>query len=112
MVKISDVETILLNEVDNNQNVYLYLEGDNWCAYERSAYYLSTMNLPVDLVKEIIYDGYDVILIKALFNTKAMRLPLSHFANLRSVADESLLFQMDTSIEGFIEWKGEKLSGM
>ena len=38
MKQASDVESILLNEVDNKKYVYLYLEGDTWCAYERSAY--------------------------------------------------------------------------
>ena len=40
MEQASDVvELVLPHEVDNPNNVYLYLEGDAWCAYERSAYY-------------------------------------------------------------------------
>lgn len=39
MKQALNVESILLNEVDNEKFVYLYLEGDNWCAYERSAYF-------------------------------------------------------------------------
>ena len=61
MKQASDVESILLNEVDNEKYVYLYLEGDTWCAYERSAYYLA-MEFPVVLDKEIVHDGYEVIL--------------------------------------------------
>lgn len=42
MEQASDVvELVLPHEVDNPNNVYLYLEGDAWCAYERSAYYLT-----------------------------------------------------------------------
>ena len=39
MKQALNVESILLNEVDNEKFVYLYLEGDNWCAYDRSAYF-------------------------------------------------------------------------
>lgn len=67
MKQALNVESILLNEVDNEKYVYLYLEGDNWCAYERSAYYLAK-EFPVVLNKEIVHDGYEVILMKASFN--------------------------------------------
>ena len=44
MEQASDVvELVLPHEVDNPNSVYLYLEGDAWCAYERSAYYLTQM---------------------------------------------------------------------
>ena len=46
MEQASDVvELVLPHEVDNPNNVYLYLEGDAWCAYERSAYYLTQMEV-------------------------------------------------------------------
>ena len=36
MEQASDVvELVLPHEVDNPNNVYKYLEGDAWCAYER-----------------------------------------------------------------------------
>lgn len=44
MERIVDVEKVLMNEIDNLHGVYLYLEGDSWCAYERSAYYLAKLN--------------------------------------------------------------------
>lgn len=50
MEQASDVvELVLPHEVDNPNSVYLYLEGDAWCAYERSAYYLTQMEVPVVL---------------------------------------------------------------
>lgn len=67
MERIADVEKVLMNEIDNLHGVYLYLEGDSWCAYERSAYYLAKLNVPVILQKEVIREGYDVVLLKALF---------------------------------------------
>ena len=91
MKQALNVESILLNEVDNEKYVYLYLEGDNWCAYERSAYYLAK-EFPVVLNKEIVHDGYEVILMKASFNIAQMRLPLCRSAVLRTVADDRLLF--------------------
>lgn len=51
MERIADVEKVLMNEIDNLHGVYLYLEGDSWCAYERSAYYLAKLNVPVILQK-------------------------------------------------------------
>lgn len=109
MKHASDVESILLNEVDNKKYIYLYLEGDCWCAYERSAYYLDAMKFPVKLDKEIIRDGYDIILMKASFNIKEMRLPLCSSAVLQTIADQRLLFQIDMPIGGFSEWKEKQL---
>lgn len=108
MTQSSNVESVLLNEVDNQNGVFLYLEGNTWCAYERSAYYLA-MHFPVTIVKEIIYEGYDVILLKATFSTNEMRLPLFRSAILQSVADDKLLFRLDQPVEGFTEWKAEQL---
>lgn len=110
MKHASDVESILFNEMDNNKYVYLYLEGDCWCAYERSAYYLA-MEFPVVLNREIVNDGYDVILMKASFKAKEMRLPLFRSAVLRAVADDRLLFQiLNKPVDGFLEWKEELLN--
>lgn len=111
MKQVSDVESILFNEVDNEKYVYLYLEGDTWCAYERSAYYLA-MEFPVVLNKEIVHDGYEVILMKASFDINKMKLPLFSSAVLRTVADDRVLFQISRTIDGFVEWKAEQLNGM
>ena len=61
------VENVLVNEIDNQNGVHLYLEGNKWCAYERSAYYLAKLKVPVVIKKEIVREGYDVILLKAFF---------------------------------------------
>lgn len=111
MKQVLNVESILLNEVDNEKYVYLYLEGDNWCAYERSAYYLAK-EFPVVLNKEIVHGGYEVILMKASFNIDKMRLPLFRSAVLKRVGDDQLLFQIPHTIDGFVEWKAELLDGM
>lgn len=111
MKQASDVELILLNEIDNEKYVYLYLEGDTWCAYERSAYYLAK-EFPVKLDREIVHEGYEVILLKASFNMNKMRFPLFRTAVLRTVADDRLLFQIPRTVEGFVEWKEQQLKGM
>lgn len=111
MKQASDVESILFNEADNKKYVHLYLEGDTWCAYERSAYYLA-MEFPVILDKEIVHGGYEVILMKASFHIDEMRLPLFRSAVLRTVADDRLLFQIPNTVEGFVEWKEQQLKGL
>ena len=84
MEQASDVvELVLPHEVDNPNNVYLYLEGDAWCAYERSAYYLTQMEVSV--------------------------VPLSPTAVLKLVADDKLQFQIRDRVEGFSEWKENEL---
>lgn len=56
MEQASDVvELVLPHEVDNPNNVYLYLEGDAWCAYERSAYYLTQMEVRKHPIKYTLY---------------------------------------------------------
>ena len=92
MERIVDVEKVLMNEIDNLHGVYLYLEGDSWCAYERSAYYLAKLNVPVILQKEVIREGYDVVLLKALFAVDDMCLPLAPKMELKRVADDKLQF--------------------
>lgn len=109
MERIADIENVLLNELDNPNSVYLYLEGDTWCAYERSAYYLAEKVSFVILQKEIIKEGFDVILLKAVFPVDKMNLPLSPGIALKSVADEQLLFSLDKQVEGFPEWKRKQL---
>ena len=98
MEQASDVvELVLPHEVDNPNSVYLYLEGDAWCAYERSAYYLTQMEVPV------------VVLLKAFFAVNDMYLPLSPTAVLKLVADDKLQFQIRDRVEGFSEWKENEL---
>ncbi len=110
MKQASDVESILLNEVDNEKYVYLYLEGDTWCAYERSAYYLA-MEFPVVLDKEIVHDGYEVILMKASFNVDKMQLPC--FARLSCGRwQTTAFFQISRTVEGFVEWKEQQLRSL
>ena len=103
MERIADVEKVLMNEIDNLHGVYLYLEGDSWCAYERSAYYLAKLNVPVILQKEVIREGYDVVLLKALF-------ALAPKMELKRVADDKLQFHMYDDIDGFPEWKASQLN--
>ena len=90
-------------------SVFLYLEGDAWCAYERSAYYLTQMEVPVVLKKEVIRSDYDVVLLKAFFAVNDMYLPLSPTAVLKLVADDKLQFQIRDRVEGFSEWKENEL---
>lgn len=108
MEKASYMEEILLNEIDNRRYIHLYLVGDTWCAFERSAYYLVAMEFPVNL-EEIIYDDCVVILLKASFAVDEMRLPLSPSVALITMTDDHLCFQMDKKIGGFSEWKDKQL---
>ena len=111
MKQVIDIDSIYFNEVDNDKYVYLYLEDDCWCAYERSAYYLAAKDFPVTLTKEVVYDGCEIIM-KAFFSVDHMRLPLIPSAVLITVADDRLLFRLDTTIDGFAKWKKEQLGRM
>lgn len=110
MKPIDTVERVLPEEVDNEDKLCLYLEGDEWCAYERSAYYLATLKKSVQVVKEIIRDGYDVILMKARFRMDELSLPLAPFTSLEQVADDKIVFRLDRTIAGFGTWKQESLA--
>ena len=101
MERIADVEKVLMNEIDNLNGVYLY---------ERSAYYLAKLNVPVILQKEVIREGYDVVLLKALFAVDDMCLPLAPKMELKRVADDKLQFHMYDDIDGFPEWKASQLN--
>lgn len=110
MEHVTQVESVLMHEVDNQNAVFLYLEGNEWCAYERSAYYLAKLKVPVMIKKEIVRGGYDVVLLKASFEVDSMCLPLAPKTILKQVADDKLLFQVNDSIDGFSEWKAFQLN--
>ena len=109
MESSTTVERVLTSEIDNSDGVYLYLEDNEWCAYERSAYYLASLDVPVKLKREVIRDGYDVVLLKAMLPADNMYLPLSPNTVLKLVADDRLLFRMNKAIGGFPEWKESQL---
>ena len=109
MEHAAQVENVLVNEIDNRNGVHLYLEGNKWCAYERSAYYLAQLKVPVVIKKEIVREGYDVILLKAFFEVDDMCLPLAPKTVLKQVADDKL-FQINDNIDGFPEWKAWQLN--
>lgn len=98
---------VLQQEVDNTNQMILYQEGDEWCAYEHSAYYLAEKVSSVILKKEILGDGYDVILVKA--QVKDPLSPLVPGVTLKWVADDKLQFIFDGDIDGFPEWKEKQI---
>lgn len=109
MKTISKVESVLSKEVNNPDSVYLYREGDVWCAYERSAYYLARLASPLSLVKEIIGGGYDVVLLKAVFHIDDMGSLASPFVQLQQISRNKILLRMKSCTEGFREWKEKQL---
>ena len=106
--EVSYVEKILINEVGNRESIYLYLEEGHWCAYESSAYYLIQLNAPVQLKKEIIRDGFDVILLKATVPHTYMNSSVTTM-HLKSFGETDAEFKLSGSIEGFSEWKMSQL---
>ena len=72
-------------------------------------FFLTQMEVPVVLKKEVIHDDYDVVLLKAFFAVNDMYLPLSPTAVLKLVADDKLQFQIRDRVEGFSEWKENEL---
>lgn len=106
---ISKVESVLSKEADNPDSVYLYREGDVWCAYERSAYYLAKLASPLLLAKEIIGGGYDVVLLKAVFHIDDMSRLSSPFIQLKKVSRNKIRLQLHACAEGFREWKEKQL---
>lgn len=109
------VENAILTEMDNQNGIYLYLENNNWCAYERSAYYLAAMSLPVELRKEIV-KGIDLIVLKAYFKIETVfeRLTLkpSKFVQLEQLADNLIKYQINISLNGFGDWRKQTLGSI
>ena len=66
--------------------------------------------MPVVLQKEVIREGYDVVLLKALFAVDDMCLPLAPKTELKRVADATWHFHIYDSIDGFPEWKASQLN--
>ncbi len=98
---------VLQQEVDNTNRMILYQEGDSWYAYEHSAYFLASKLSSVIVKKEILAEGYDVILVKAKVEDPLS--PLSTGFTLKWAADDTLQFAIDEPITGFPEWKENQL---
>lgn len=98
---------VLQHEVDNTNQLILYQEGNTWCAYEHSAYFLASKISSVIIKKEVIGDGYDVILVKAQVEDPLS--PLASGVTLKWVADDQLQFVLDENITGFPEWKENQI---
>ncbi|MDL2278866.1 hypothetical protein LJC57_09775 [Parabacteroides sp. OttesenSCG-928-G07] len=114
MIQAKDIEHVLFNEIDNTNQVIMYLEGNDWCAYERSAYFLAAKKESVVLQKEVVGEGYDVVLLKAYFPMEELDLPLSKGLTLKFVADGRLQFLLEDKVDGghFPEWKKKQLEKM
>lgn len=109
MIQAKDIEHVLFHEIDNANQVILYLEDDQWVAFESSAYYLALQKPDVVLSQEIIREGYDVVLIKACFPKNDFVLPLAEDLVLKTVSDGKLQFSMKERFKGFSEWKRKQL---
>lgn len=107
---VKNVEKVLINEIDNRNGVYMYLEDNAWCAYERSAYFLAKLKVPVVIKREVVRGGYDIILLKASVAVDDLNLPLAPKTVLKLVADDNLQFLTSEKFEGFQEWKAAQLS--
>lgn len=111
MIRSTDIESVLFNEIDNANQVIMYLEDDIWCAYERSAFYLACLKPSIAITKEVVAEGYDVILIKAQFPMDELVLPLSPGLSLKWVADGKLQFHMEETVDkDFPQWKTDQLN--
>lgn len=111
MSSSTDIVQVLSREVDNTNILHMYLEGDSWCAYERSAFYLIHLHLhlPLTVEKEVLKEGYDLVLLKAKFKVTDMMLPLAPTVCLKEIADDSVTFLLRNPEAGFPEWKKEQL---
>lgn len=106
---VAFVERVLVNEISNEQNVYLYLEDNKWCAYERSAYYLAQLGISVQLERTVIRGGFDVILLKASLPINDMSLSNGSKMKLKRLGETDLHFQLSIDIKGFVDWKRSQL---
>lgn len=110
MESITYMEKVLFNEVNNLKDIYLYLEGGLWCAYERSAYFLERLKVPVEIKVEIVRDGFDVILLKASIPANEGNLPIASAMQLENFDETDLHFKLCDGIEGFPEWKVSQIN--
>lgn len=83
--------------------LYLRLEDNAWYAYERSAYFLAKLKVPVIIKREVVRGGYDIILLKASVAVDDLNLPLAPKTVLKLVADDNLQFLTSEKFEGFKE---------
>lgn len=90
---------ILSREVDNSDRIYLYLEDDNWYAYEQSAYRLKQIVSDCSIQK-VISLTYDVVLVRAQISEHRLETELRDFLN---TFGEVLVY--DTHFEIVLKWQ-------
>ncbi len=109
MLQAKDIEHVLFHEIDNTNQIIMYLEGEDWCAYERSAFHLFRKKPTINICREVVADGYDVVLVKAFFPMEDLGDILSGLT-LKLVADGRLQFVLEERNDGFPEWKKTQLN--
>ncbi len=111
MVPVAEMVNILEKEMNNRNEIHLYLDGSYWLAYERSAYNLARLHVPVVMEREVIREGIDVILLKASFGINELHPFLTPSVELKLLSDNSIQFVIYTkSEEDFSQWKADQLS--
>ena len=110
MICATDIVSILEKEMDNRNDIHLYLDGNLWIAYERSAYNLASLHVPMRMEREVIREGIDVILLKAAFRLDDLRASLKPSVELKLLSDDNLQFIMcPESREDFSTWRAAQL---
>lgn len=97
---------ILNKETSNTDAIYLYKEGENWCAYEHSAFLLYMLLFPEQIIKTLLQPSEQII-VKAEIKGEFVFPNLFPFG-LVTVAEQNymeIILHHNNFYKGFSQWK-------
>ncbi|MEG0725386.1 MAG: hypothetical protein RR485_05025 [Mucinivorans sp.] len=102
---MASITNILSKEMGNNSVIYLYACGEQWCAYEHSAYHFKRIFQMGDVDQK---DGFINIMVNDVSNfidSQAMAT-----LEITSLGDYEVVINCGTVFEGFEDWKEQLLN--
>lgn len=106
---MGDIYQILRKERnEEEQIIYLYKMDDYWCAYERSAFYLSSI-CRVDNVFKTENSLKETIILTTILKNRMNDMKNPHLTILEQ-SDSSMVIRCRITCKGFLFWKESFIS--
>lgn len=101
---MENINDILSAETKNRCSVYLYANGDRWCAYEQSAFHFAQIFKTGKVEMRDNYLFVEVGEWLELFNHRAVCT-----VHIRRVANDKIFIECDCSFSDFDGWRSKTI---
>ncbi|WP_165043591.1 hypothetical protein [Dysgonomonas sp. ZJ709] len=100
---MEDIYQILRKERNEESNIYLYKMDDYWCAYERSAFYMSSI-CKVDTIFKTVNAMKESVMLITILKKRINDMKNPHLTILEQ-SDTNMVIKCHITCKGFLFWK-------